>query len=133
MTSEIEGIPNDDVLFEAAYLVARGVRCIAYVGTCTPTTEIMDRTWSKLANASSKYGASPRVIPFVFPEDHEPARAVCGYAAKQWCVDLLQWTYSIKQDRHHAHEIMGLLLGYSAEAIAEHHERVSGKKYERPF
>ena len=44
-----------------------------------------------------------------------------GYAAAAWVVDLLAWSYEQPLRQHH--RIIGLLLGYSVNAIAEHDAR----------
>lgn len=59
-----------------------------------------------------------KVIPFVLPrKDHTWAQM--GLAAASWVIDLLEWTYSNAAERQY-HCIMGLLLGYSVQAMAEH-------------
>ena len=60
------------------------------------------------------------MIPFVLPRKDIEC-AMTGFAAAQWVVDLLAWSYDQPIRQHH--RIIGLLLGYSADAIAEHDTR----------
>ena len=60
------------------------------------------------------------VIPFVLPIKNMGC-AITGYAAKEWVIDLFAWSFEQPLRQHH--RIAGLLLGYSADAIAEHDAR----------
>jgi hypothetical protein len=61
----------------------------------------------------------PGSIPFVI--DRGDGNADCGYSANKWAIDL--YRYAIREvPEQHRHKIIGLLLGYSAQAIQEHDE-----------
>jgi hypothetical protein len=101
-------IQSDDLLREQAYLVARGVRLLALVGSCEPC-EVAGMPHHLLTRASGH-----AVIPFVSP------RGIAGYASHAWVVDLVTWADSaprIQRDR-----IFGLLLGYDPESIRQFEE-----------
>ena len=101
---------------EQAYLVSRGVRPLALLDTCDLDETVMATRFVWLNQLAGKY----TVIPFVLPREDFPC-AMTGYAAAPWVVDLLAWSY--KQPLRQHHRIIGLLLGYSANAIAEHDAR----------
>ena len=101
---------------EQAYLVSRGVRLLALLDTCDLDETVMANRFVWLNQLAGKY----TVIPFVLPREDCPC-AMTGYAAAPWVVDLLAWSY--KQPLRQHHRIIGLLLGYSANAIAEHDAR----------
>ena len=106
---------------EQAYLVSRGVRPLALLDTCDLDETVMANRFVQLNQLAEKY----TVIPFVLPRKDFPC-AMTGYAAASWVVDLLAWSY--EQPLHQHHRIIGLLLGYSVSAIAEHDAReFSGK------
>ena len=52
--------------------------------------------------------------------------ALAGFAAGTWVIDLLEWISSLGVDSRCHHQVMGLLLGYSAKSIAEHIDIVFG-------
>jgi hypothetical protein len=118
------GLPSDDCLQEAAYLVSRGVRPMALAGHCKADPMVMLRASTRLGTAAARFDALPFVIDF--GED----RADCGYAAARWVIDLYE---DIIRDCHpHRHEIIGLLLGYSPSAISRHQENGSGRRFADP-
>ena len=101
---------------EQAYLVSRGVRPLALLNTCELDDAAMANRFVQLNQLAGQY----QVIPFVLPREDFPC-AMTGFAAAPWVVDLLAWSY--KQPPRQHHRILGLLLGYSANAIAEHDAR----------
>jgi hypothetical protein len=101
-------IQADDLLREQAYLVARGVRLLALVGSCEPY-EASGMPHQLLTHA----GGEP-VIPFATPS------GTAGYASHAWVVDLIQWADTAP--RIHRDRILGLLLGYSPDAIRQFEE-----------
>ena len=101
---------------EQAYLVSRGVRPLALLDTCDLDKTVMANRFVQLNQLAGEY----TVIPFVLPREDFPC-AMTGYAAATWVVDLLAWSY--KQPLRQHHRIIGLLLGYSATAIADHDAR----------
>jgi hypothetical protein len=105
-------LPSDDALREQAQLVARGVRPLALVGSCS-----LDRA-SAVRHYLLRLGV-PGAIPFVVPHGDG---AECGYAARAWVVETLTWVWTVPE--RHRHRVLGLLLGYSAEAIGQFDEMV---------
>jgi len=109
-------LPSDDLLREAATLVARGVRSLALVGSCAPDdAPTVRHTLLTLA--------TPGAVPFVVAA--RDASATYGYASHAWAVDLYRWASEgipvVQRDR-----ILGLLLGYSPDAIRSFEERAVG-------
>jgi hypothetical protein len=112
---------------EQAYLVERRVRPMALVGYVQDDPQLMLEASSRLRFAS--VGAD--VIPFVVPR--RDGWADCGYAASRWVVDLYEWLVSANSvPKEHEHRIRGLLLGYGPDAIREHDERGSGRRFTLP-
>jgi hypothetical protein len=102
-------ISSDDLLREQAYLVARGVRPLALVGTCVEGDEASTRH-RLLVGADGQLA-----IPFTTPSGR------VGYASHAWVVDMVRWADSapvIQRDR-----ILGLLLGYDPNSIRQFEER----------
>jgi hypothetical protein len=116
---------SEGLLREQAYLVARGVRPIAIVGQCRSSPAVLLRAQTLLDN-SSDVGA----IPFVV--DRGDGCADLGYAGARWAVDLFSWIVKDAQDaipNEHRNRILGLLFGYSIEAIRLFDDRQAGRVY----
>lgn len=105
---------SDDYLCEQAYLISRGVRPLALLGAVSSDPTEMRDYFARLWKVTAKWG---NVIPFVFPRKDMDC-AMAGFAAAEWVIDLLRWSYDQPWRRHH--QIVGLLLGYTPSAIAEH-------------
>ena len=106
---------------EHAYLVGRGVRLIADLGTCRSEPDVVLQAATHVEDC-----ADSDVIPFVF--DRGDGRAVLGYAAHAWALDLYRWviTDSTLPPTQVA-RIIGLLHGYTPQAIRRHEERRGGR------
>src|SRR6202035_5527134 len=105
---------NREVLAEHARLVARGVRAFALAGNCPADRLPMLRAMTELGAANF-----PGSIPFVV--DRGDGNADCGFSANKWAIDL--YRYAVREaPEQQRHRIIGLLLGYSAQAIQEHDE-----------
>ena len=109
---------------DAAYLVARGVRPLAIVGERIADEIGMIRAMTLLDPYSSD-----TAIPFVV--DHMDGTASWGYAAAAWAIDLYRWVRLEETDESRRHQILGLLLGYSPEAIARHLDSLVGRLFTR--
>ena len=107
---------SEESVQEQAYLVSRGVRSLALLDSCDLDKTVMANRFVWLNQLAGKY----TVLPFVLPREDFPC-AMTGYAAAAWVVDLLAWSYEQPLRQHH--RIIGLLLGYSVNAIAEHDAR----------
>lgn len=111
-----QALPSLDSVHEQAYLVARGVRPLAIVAYVTATPQMIARARC-LITSTFVDGALPFVV------DSGDGLAMCGYSSTAWAVELLRWASSAEHAAPHKHHIIGLLLGYSAFAIRDHHER----------
>ena len=106
---------SDLYLSEQAFLVSRGVRPLALVGSVSRDPKVMHECFMRLRESSAKWQGS--VFPFIVPRKDSDC-AMAGFAAAQWVIDLLRWSYD--QPPRQRHQIIGLLLGYAPGAIAEH-------------
>lgn len=111
MTDGRDYLPSDEVITEHAYLVARGVRALALVGHAPADELAMLRIATRLEAISV-----PGTVPFVL----DRGDGICdfGFAASRWAVDLFRWvSIDPSVPRVQCARVVGLLLGYSAEAI----------------
>jgi hypothetical protein len=108
-----------ELLAEQAYLVARGVREIADVGTVSADPDSMLRATTVLESAAQ--GA----IAFVFPS-HD-GRAVCGFAGHRWSLELFKWVVTADLPPEHRASILGLLHGYAGAAVRDYDEQGCGR------
>ena len=105
----------DGIAREHAYTVARGVRALALVGNCASDPFTM-----RLALEGLEAAAEGGAMPFVL--DRGDGSAECGYAGAPWVHDLYRWAVQQADDtvpRDQRHRIIGLLLGYSVEAVSK--------------
>jgi hypothetical protein len=116
---------SDEVLREHAYVVARGVRPLALIDEFPADSLGMLRAATRLEMVAED------CIPFVI--DHGDGTASCGYAASAWAIDLYRWLRtSDTVPTPQRDQVMGLLLGYSAEAVARFVQSRSGRLFEPP-
>jgi hypothetical protein len=101
---------SEDLIREQAYLVARGVRALAVLGHCEPTQEAMSAVARMIARL-----AVPGALPFVI--DRADGQADYGYAAQPWVIELYCWAQSPTVPAEQRRRIIGLLLGYSPNAM----------------
>jgi len=114
-------LPSDELLAEHAYLVARGVRALALAGHC-PSEHAL-RAATRVEHVSV-----PGVTAFVL--DHRDGTASFGYTAERWPLDLYEWAIlerSVPQEQRD--RIIGLLLGYTAPAVARYEADGSGRRF----
>ena len=118
---------DDELISDAAYLVARGVRPLALVYDGTADQLSMLRMATQLETIGDQ-GCIPLVV------DHKDGRAGCGFAAAEWVIDLYEWTTSsVAVPAKHRHAILGLLLGYSTTAIDQHLQALGGRRFRSPM
>jgi len=115
-------LPSDEVLSEQAYLVARGVRPLALVAHF-----FLSQTDPLCAAAQLERNAHMGLIPWVL--DHGDGVASCGYASERWAVDLYEWTVKGPVPEKQRERIVGLLLGYSAVAVARFDAETCGRRF----
>lgn len=117
-------VPNQDMLAEHAYLVARGVRPVAIAGHFAPATASALRI-STLIEAAAPQEA---VLPFVI--DHGDGSGSFGFAENRWSLDFYEWTVTDRSiPEQQRHRIIGMLLGYSPVAISRYEECGSGRRF----
>jgi hypothetical protein len=119
-------VPVDaEVLAEHAYLVARGVRCLAIVGRVEAGDSLDLLRLATQVEGAGQSGAVPFVI------DNGDGTADCGYATAAWALDLYRWAKcgAAGVPPHQADRIIGLLCAYSAEAIRRFEEEGSGRLF----
>lgn len=117
-------LPHGDVLAEQAYLVARGVRRLSLAGHAHADDEV---ELLRIATDVERQGDAG-AIPFVI--DHGDGVASFGYAEAPWVLDLYEWAVkdpAVPEEQRH--RIVGLLLGYSAPAVASHDAAGSGRRF----
>lgn len=111
-----------DTIEEHLYLVSRGVRALAIVGTCESDPLEMLKTATTIEGI-----ANGQAVPFVV--DREDGFADYGFASSGWAVDLFRWTVvkSGPVSERQRGRILGLLLGYAPEAIARFEDQSGGR------
>lgn len=117
MKEEIE-TPSKECMEREAYLVSRGVRPLAQIGCCSSHYATLNIIRQKLAEAAQSL---PKAIPFVV--DHNDGIASYGYTTTFWAADLYRWAGSGAVPEDQRHRILGLVLGYSPQAIQDFEER----------
>jgi hypothetical protein len=124
--SQHEGamIGSEDLLREQAYLVARGVRPLALLGHDGSGDSVAPlRQMTHLEQI-----AGTEAIPFACRA--ADGMVDYGFAARAWVVDLYSWLVNADENAvptKHRHRILGLLLGYDADAIHAHEEQNCGR------
>jgi hypothetical protein len=118
-------LPHFDrsALREHAYLVERGVRPLAIIGSVQAIPALMEAAYSEVLKAA----VGTYAVPFTM--NMGDGTAEYGYAAAPWVLDLYKWTCdSADMPQANKHRIIGLLLGYSVDAIGRFDDRFSGKR-----
>ncbi len=105
-------LPSPDLVREQAYLVSRGVRALALLGTCEP--DQAEEARGLLVVHGQHY---PEALPFLL---NDGDACHYGFAAAAWCVDLYRWAQG--QPETQRERIEGLLLGYGPREIERHEE-----------
>jgi hypothetical protein len=114
--------PSDDLLSEQSYLVGRGVRPLAHVQDLSAEPEQVRRAARRLDRF-----ADPGAIAFVV--EHNDGSVSLGYAKAGWAVDLYRWTMNAQIPQGSRSQIIGLLLGYSADEIGRYCDRDADRRY----
>lgn len=104
--------------------MARGVRPLAIVGEGMADELEMLRALTLLGRYSSD-----SAIPFVV--DHGDGTASWGYSSTAWAIDLYRWIRTVEGDESRRHQVLGLLLGYSPEAVSRHLDSLVGRRFTR--
>ena len=112
---------------EQGYLVSRGVRPLALIGTCDAEPFQMLETYSKLRYMRFGVAQGHEPIPLVV-ERKNRGYADYGFAQRAWVAETFQWI-SENVPQPHLNRLLGLMLGYSADAIAAQDECESGRLF----
>lgn len=119
---------SHDLVHEQAYLVSRGVRPLALIGTIPVSSEwCVTRTKTQLMEVRTCGAAEREPIPVVMIRG-DLSCADVGFAARSWVVDLLKWLDGHAPTKQ-TNRVLGLLLGYSPDAIAALEEAESGFRF----
>ena len=120
-----------DTVKSEAYLVSRGVRPLALVGTVDADPLLMLKAFNRVSYAtlgmSELRGTS--VIPLVVDSGDY---ADVGFAARSWVAETFKWMVE-NVPQPHLDRLKGLLLGYSVDAIADNDEWMSGRLFNDPL
>lgn len=85
-------LPSDDAISEHAYLVSRGVRLLAVVGSVENNEESIAEVRDKLHEAATESAGTQAIVPIPFLiENARVPRVTAGFAAHTWIVDLYEW------------------------------------------
>jgi hypothetical protein len=112
-------MPSDDLLREQSYLVAKGVRPLALV--------VEGR--SSLASGLAHLERFSLDGNLAFVIENEAGDADAGYARAGWVVHLLYWLRNTEIPQERRAQILGLLLGYSADEIGRFSDADAGTRY----
>ena len=112
-----------------AYLVAQGVRALALVAVIPNDPSFMVDAYNVLATIGNGVypGACRPAMPFVLPLLGEDV-ADAGYASHSWVIDTYEWIVG-NVPKPHLARLLGLLLGYSSDAVAAYDDRPTGARY----
>ena len=108
-----QGLPSLQALSDAEYLIARGVRPMALVGDVVKEDRQKALMIMKMVTNT---GGIATMIPFLVKRDDD--WYACGFTKHEWAIDLLRWLESEDIPTDQRNRILGMLLGYSPEAIA---------------
>ena len=124
-----QDLPSDELMREQAYLVSRGVRSLAILGTIENSSENSAVAYERMADIATESAGSQAIVPIPFlVEKPGPNRISFGFASYTWVVNVYQWLSHDPVPPTMVSRILGLLLGYSAEAIAEYERFQTGRR-----
>ena len=122
-------LPPVDVLNEQAYLVARGVRLLAVAGVVEDTIENLVDVRQMLYEASVESAGSQERVPIPFLIKTPGTNLInFGYASHEWVIDVYEWLLDDTVPDQMVSRVMGMLLGYSGEAVAQYECMQAGQR-----
>lgn len=123
-------LPSVEVVSEQAYLVARGVRLLAVAGVVKDVVEnVVDMRQMLYEAAVESAGSQERVpIPFLV-KDPDTNLINLGYASHEWVIDVYEWLLGGTVPPQMVSRVMGLLLGYSGDAVAQYECMQAGQRF----
>lgn len=120
-------LPSDDVIIEHAYLVSRRVRLLAVCGTIDDSERNKVAMRDKLNAAAVESAGSQDIVPIPFLANHPDfPQVTVGFASHSWVIDTHEWIQQNTLPSEMACRIIGLLHGYSGEAIAQFERNQAG-------
>lgn len=120
-------LPSNDVIREHAYLVSRGVRLLAVCGTIDDSERNKAAMRDKLKDAAVESAGSQDIVPIPFLVDHpDSPRVTVGFASHTWVIDAYEWIQRGSVPSEMVCRIIGLLHGYSGEAISQFERNQTG-------
>ena len=120
-------LPSNDTIQEQAYLVSRGVRPLALLETVGSAPIEMLRAYNQLSSVRTGTGSGVEPIVLVM-ERKDGTCADVGFAARAWVVETFKWV-SDNVPQPHLNRLLGMMLGYSPDAIAALDEAESGELF----
>ena len=122
-------LPSVEVVSEQAYLVARGVRLLAIVGAVKDDPELVATVSQMLYEAAVESAGSQARVPIPFLTKCSGTNLVdLGFASHEWVVDVYEWILSGYVPDQMVGRVMGMLLGYSGDAIMQYERMQAGQR-----
>ena len=124
-------LPSDDTIQEQAYLVSRGVRPLALIGTCESEPTEMLRVYNKLEFIRTGGAMGIEPIPIVLKRA-DGSCADVGFAARPWVAETLKWMQD-NMPQPHLDRLLGLMMGYSPDAITANDAWEAGRLFDDAY
>lgn len=131
---ELEGVDRipDELIVDHAYLVARGVRLLAVIGTVRNTEMATDVMNQRLAKIAAESAGTQELYPIPLLMGEEGCEwATVGFASHEWVINAYEWLQGDDVPGDIANRLIGLLHGYSGEAISKFGRNTSGWRTSR--
>ena len=124
-------LPSFDLIKEQAYLVSRGVRPLAIVAEGhdedpVAVLKAYNELCYTLQSGGITVGGQTNIVPICYQDGEGSVKL--GFAARSWVPETLKWILE-NVPQPHLDRILGLLLGYSSDAIAADGDFDSGKLF----
>ncbi len=124
-------LPSSDLIKEQAYLVSRGVRPLAIVAEShgenpVAVLKAYNELCYTLQSGGITVGGQTSIIPVCYQNGEGSVKL--GFAARSWIPDTLKWILE-NVPQPHLDRMLGLLLGYSPDAIAADGDFDSGNLF----
>lgn len=123
-------LPSVEVMKEHAYLVGRGVRLLAIVGSIEDDPYTISEALIMLNETSAESAGSQERVPIPFLVKNPPPlnQITIGFASHAWVVDIYEWLSDKNVPLEMTGRVLGLLLGYSGDAIEQFENRTAGQR-----
>ena len=124
-------LPSTDLIKEQAYLVSRGVRPLAIVAeSCNEDPVAVLKAYTEMCYTLQRggitVGGQSNIVPICYQNGEGSVKL--GFAARAWVPETLKWILE-NAPQPHLDRILGLLLGYSPDAIAADGDFDSGNLF----